>query len=140
GTISKRFELLKEVRPQATTFGYLMNATNPGNPLHRQAADNEARRLGINLEIIEVREPTERELSSAFDRMRSRGAAGVVIIPDAVFLLRAATIAKFARTHKLPSVGEGPGFVEAGVCLLSEAIEAYETVRWPEGKEPGGKG
>ena len=30
GSNAKRFELLQEVRPQATTFGYLMNATNPG--------------------------------------------------------------------------------------------------------------
>jgi putative ABC transport system substrate-binding protein len=33
GATPKYFELLKEVRPQATTFGYLMNATNPINPL-----------------------------------------------------------------------------------------------------------
>ena len=29
---------------------------------------------------------------------------------------------------------------EAELAALADAIEAYETVRWPEGKEPGGKG
>jgi len=114
GTMSKRFELLKAVRPQATTFGYLLNANNPINPLFRKDADDVARRLGMNLEIIEVKEPSEHELADAFDRMGSRGVAGVLIIPDAFFFISAPTIANVARIHKLPSVGEGPDFVDAG--------------------------
>ena len=34
-TSSKRLELLKEALPQAHTFGYLMNASNPGNPVFK---------------------------------------------------------------------------------------------------------
>jgi hypothetical protein len=29
---------------------------------------------------------------------------------------------------------------EAELATLTDVIEAYEAVRWPEGKEPGGKG
>ena len=29
---------------------------------------------------------------------------------------------------------------EAELAVITDAIEAYETVRWPLGKEPGGKG
>jgi hypothetical protein len=29
---------------------------------------------------------------------------------------------------------------EAELATLTDAIEAYEAVRWPDGKEPGGKG
>jgi len=29
---------------------------------------------------------------------------------------------------------------EAELEVVIDAIEAYEAVRWPEGKEPGGKG
>src|SRR4029077_7272088 len=29
---------------------------------------------------------------------------------------------------------------EAELVTLTDAIEAYESVRWPDGKEPGGKG
>ena len=35
GSSSKRLELLKEVRPNAITFGFMMNPTNPVNPIIR---------------------------------------------------------------------------------------------------------
>jgi putative tryptophan/tyrosine transport system substrate-binding protein len=112
GTNDKRFELLKEVRPQATTFGCLMNATNPGTPLSRKDADDAARTLGINLEIVEVKDQSE--LADAIDRMSSLGIAGLAIIPDPVLFSNTATIAKLALIHKLPSVGDGRSFVNAG--------------------------
>jgi hypothetical protein len=55
GVFGKRLELLKEVRPQATTFGYLLNATNPANQF-RRPVDDAARSLGLKLEIVEVKE------------------------------------------------------------------------------------
>jgi putative tryptophan/tyrosine transport system substrate-binding protein len=115
GTNAKRFELIKEVRPQATTFGFLMNSTNPGNPLLRKGADDAARRLGINLEVVEVKDQSE--LADAIDRMVSLGVAGLVINADPVLGSNAATIAKLALIHKLPSVGEARGFVNAGGLL-----------------------
>ena len=65
GENSKRLELLKEVRPQASTFGYFMNPTNPVHPFIREDLDDAVRTLGINLEIIEVRDQSE--LADAFD-------------------------------------------------------------------------
>jgi putative tryptophan/tyrosine transport system substrate-binding protein len=112
GSNAKRFELLKESRPQATTFGYLMNATNPGNPFFREEADDAARTLGINLKIIEVKDQSE--LADAIGRIASLGAAGLAIIPDPVLSSNAAKIAKLALIHKLPSVGDDRGFVNAG--------------------------
>jgi putative ABC transport system substrate-binding protein len=108
----KRFELLKEVRPQATTFGFLMNATNPGNPRTRSVAADAARVLGVKLEIIEVNEQSD--ISDAFGRMVSLGVEGLVIIPDPVLGSNDAAIAQLARAHKLPTVGEGRGFAFVG--------------------------
>jgi putative tryptophan/tyrosine transport system substrate-binding protein len=112
GSTGKWFQLLKEVLPQATTFGYLMNATNSGNPVWRRGADYVARTLGINIEIIEVKDQSE--LPEAIHRMRSLGVAGLVIFNDIVLDSNAATIAKLALIHKLPSVGAGRWFVDAG--------------------------
>jgi putative ABC transport system substrate-binding protein len=108
----KRFELLKELRPRGITFGYLMNAANPGNPFWRKEADDAARRLGIKLEIVEVK--PQSDIADAIDRMASLGIAGLTYIPDPVLGANSTMIAKLALTHKLPSLGDGPYFVEAG--------------------------
>jgi ABC-type uncharacterized transport system substrate-binding protein len=76
GSSSKRLELLKEVRPRATTFGFLQNAADPANPLiKKKDMDNAARILGIKLEIVEVKDRSE--LADASYRMEARGVAGV---------------------------------------------------------------
>jgi putative ABC transport system substrate-binding protein len=110
----KRLELLKEVRPQATRFGFLMNATNPNNLRLRMGALFVARELGIKLAIIEVKDQSE--LADAFGRMGPLGVEALAINPDPVLgtNANAATIAKLARSHKLPTVGEGPDFVDSG--------------------------
>jgi putative ABC transport system substrate-binding protein len=109
---SKRFELLKEVRQQATTFGYLLNASNPGNALFKKGAYEAAQTLGINLEIIEVKDQSE--IADAIDRLGSLGVEGLAIIADPVLTSNAAAIAERARIHRLPSVGDGQAFVDAG--------------------------
>src|SRR5262245_5774951 len=67
----KPLEVLKEVLPQATTFGILANSVNPGNSLSKEIFEEEARALGLRLEIFELKEQSE--FSYAFKRMRSLG-------------------------------------------------------------------
>jgi putative tryptophan/tyrosine transport system substrate-binding protein len=46
--------------------------------------------------------------------MRSLGVEGLGVNPDPVFGSNAAMITEFARIHKLPTVFNGAGFVNAG--------------------------
>jgi hypothetical protein len=64
-------QLLKEALPQAAVLGYLMNASNPGNPQFRSDLLKASKALGIRLEIIELKEQSE--LPDAFARMRLAG-------------------------------------------------------------------
>src|SRR5262245_3178661 len=107
----KPFELLKELRPQANTFGCLMNPSNPGNPRWKRVVDDAAGALGTKVEIIEAKGPSE--FADAFSRMKSVGVEGVTYIGDPVFASNLAAIAELARLHKFPSVGD-LGFVWAG--------------------------
>ena len=110
--IPKYFELLKEVLPQATTFGYLVNETNPIHAREgRKVLNYAGRRLGINVEIIGVKEPSE--LADAFDRMSARGVAGVAINPDPVLGSKAKMTAELAQKRRLPTVGDDPSFLFA---------------------------
>jgi putative ABC transport system substrate-binding protein len=89
-----------------------MNAANPGNPVWRKEADDAARTLGVKLEIVEVKQQSE--IADAINRMASHGVAGLLYIPDPVLGANSAMIAELTLRHKLPSVGDGPYFVEAG--------------------------
>ena len=115
----KRFEVLKELRPQATRFGYLMNATNPATPYMRKNSVDGARTIGVELEVIELRELSE--LAAAFDRLGSLGVDGVVIAADPVFLSNPAPFAELALSHKLPSVGDDPSYAKAGGLISRSA-------------------
>ena len=111
-TAAKPFELLKELRPEATKFGCLMHASNPANPHAKKLVEDAGRAHGFNVEFIELKE--ESELADAFGRMRSLRAEGIVALPDVVLGSSAAAIAELARLHRLPSVGDGHPFVNAG--------------------------
>jgi putative tryptophan/tyrosine transport system substrate-binding protein len=95
-----------------------MNAANPGNPFWRKEADDAARTLGMKLEIDEVKDQSE--IADAIDRMASLGVAGLTYIPDPVLGANSTMIAKLALTRKLPSVGDGRAFVEAGGLFAFE--------------------
>jgi putative ABC transport system substrate-binding protein len=74
----KKLELLKELTPHATRFGYLMNGNNPATPYLRKNNIDGARTIGIELEVIELKELSE--LAAGFDRLRSLGVEGVALM------------------------------------------------------------
>jgi putative ABC transport system substrate-binding protein len=115
----KVFELLKEVRPQATKFGLFMNANNPATPYMRKYAVDGSRSIGIELEIIELKDLSE--LPAAFDRLRSQGVEGVSVTTDPVFNSNPALFAELALKHKLPSSGDDRTFAKAGGLFARSA-------------------
>ena len=121
-TVVKSLELLKDMLPQATTFVYLLNATNPGNPHFRRAIEDAARQSGINVTVLEVREASE--LAEAFGQMVTLGAKGLAIIPDPMFGSSLKAIVALAVQYRLPTVFDSPAFVEHG------GLAAFSTNYW----------
>jgi putative tryptophan/tyrosine transport system substrate-binding protein len=110
--VPKKVELLKELVPQATRFGVLMDGNNPATPFLKKHAVDGARTIGLELEVIELKEVSE--FAAAFDRLRSLGVEGVVIGSDPIFFSNPAPSAELALAHKLPSVGDDRSFAKAG--------------------------
>jgi putative ABC transport system substrate-binding protein len=115
----KRFEVLKKVRPQSSTFGYLMNANNPATPYLRKHALEGARTIGIELEVIELKELSA--VAAAFHHFAALGVGGVAIASDPVFLSNPALFAELALSHKLSSVGDDPSYAKAGGLISRSA-------------------
>ena len=108
----KVLQLLREVRPEATRIAALRNISNPGSaPMWREtqtAADS----LGIQLQLVGVREA--KELEPAFAAMVRDRAAGVVILPDPLFLTERRRIAELAQQARLATVFQRKENADAG--------------------------
>jgi putative ABC transport system substrate-binding protein len=112
-TAGKVVEVLKEAVPRAKRVTILWNPDTPGMGLYKPHADRAAERLGVRLTYVGIRE------SEAFSRdrvVRSRPDA-LYVVPDPVVARHNEAIARFAAERKLPSIGTGKSFVEAGGLL-----------------------
>ena len=111
----KRLDLLRQVRPQATVFAYLLNAANPGNPFFISDVKDATDQMGVKVHVFEVKEIVE--LVGAFRRMTSLGAQGLLVIEDPLFSSNASTITELALQHQIPTVSGNLGFPAAGGLL-----------------------
>lgn len=81
--VAKQLEMLKEVSPKASRVAALTNPANPGNAPQLRAAEVAAQRLGMQLQPVEARNPTE--LDSAFAAMTGQSVDAVIVLTDVIF-------------------------------------------------------
>jgi ABC-type uncharacterized transport system substrate-binding protein len=108
----KRLELLKELIPKVSRVAVLSNPSNPiTRPLLRET-EAAARGLGVQLQVVEVRNSTE--LDSAFSAMTRERAGALVVIPDFVFMDQRMRIVDLAAKNRLPAMYAWREPVDAG--------------------------
>jgi ABC-type uncharacterized transport system substrate-binding protein len=112
----KRLQLLKEAVPKLARVAVLANQANPSfTALHLAQTRSAAERLGITVQPVEVRGPSE--LANAFTAMTRGHAEGVIILPDPMFGFHRKRIAELALQHRLPSTYDSKLFAEDGGLL-----------------------
>ena len=114
--IGKQFELLREVVPKVSRMTLLWNPTNPSHApsiSHVQAA---ARSLGMQLQLLEARDP--QEIDRAFAAMTREQAGALVVLPDAIFTNQVRQIAELAVQRRLPSIYGTIEYAEAGGFMV----------------------
>ncbi len=99
---AKQLELLKEAVPKVSRVAVLRNPGIPAHALIVREMETVAPSLRVQLQVVDVR--ASNEFESAFDVMTREGAAGVVVLPDALFLIHRARIADLAAKHRLPAM------------------------------------
>jgi putative ABC transport system substrate-binding protein len=102
GVIAKNLELLKEAVSTASRLALLWNPVPSAAETYREAVESAARKLGVPLQPIEVRE--RKELESAFSEMARARVQGVVVLPDPVFYTARTPIALMAARNRLPAI------------------------------------
>jgi putative ABC transport system substrate-binding protein len=109
---AKRLELLRELAPRATVIGFLTNPGNPETPPEVKDARDAARALGLELQVLSVR--NERDIDSVFATTTERRLEGLVTASDPFLGSRRDQVAALAARQALPAISYIREFAAAG--------------------------
>jgi putative ABC transport system substrate-binding protein len=109
---AKQLQLLKEAVPTARRIAFLWSPANVAAPPGVKTAEEAARSLGIELQVVGARAPEEFE--SAFRTMTDSRAQALLILADGMFFAHRARLAHLAVAHRLPTMLAAKEYVEAG--------------------------
>jgi ABC-type uncharacterized transport system substrate-binding protein len=112
----KQLELLKEVVPNVARVALLANPTNPHTPFIVSEAEMAARALGVQLHLLEVREPNE--LGSVFAAMTSARAEALLVLPDPMLSGQSGRIVELAAQSRLPAMYAELSWALAGGLMV----------------------
>jgi putative tryptophan/tyrosine transport system substrate-binding protein len=114
-TYGKGLELLKEAVPGVRRVAVLSNPANPYQPLAIENVTVVARSLGVQLQLLAVRDPNE--IDGAFAAMVRERAGALLVMTDPMFTGNRARLADLGVKHKLPSMHGVTESAEAGALL-----------------------
>lgn len=123
----KRLQLLKEAAPHVSRVAVLWDPTFETGPwLIRETKGPAPAALGIRLQLVEVRQPSELEASFA---MITRKGEGALLVQGSTMLMSQRTrLGEFMLKSRLPGMCTLREYVEAG-CLMSYGVDFTDAYR-----------
>ena len=100
--VTKQLELLKEVAPNVSRMAVLWNPDNPSGAAAMSHVKAAARSLGVEVQLVEARNP--QEIDRAFAAMTRERAGAVVVLPDAIYGNQIKQIVGLAAQRRLPAM------------------------------------
>ncbi len=124
----KRLELIRELLPQKSTIGVLVNPDNQDSLLE---IEDVARSTGQSLEVAKARNPDD--LEPAFTQLVRAQVGAVLVSNDALFFSQRVQLVALAKRHALPATYEFREFPAVGGLMsygpslagLSQKIGTY---------------
>jgi len=122
----KRLELLKELVPKLAQVAVLQNPSNASNPLQVTQTEAAARKLGVQLQLLEVRAPNDFE--TAFQAAVRGRAGALIVLDDPLTFTERTRIAALSTEHRLPTIS---GFGESAVAggLMAYGVDLPDHFR-----------
>jgi putative ABC transport system substrate-binding protein len=126
-TEPKRLELLRELRPHATTMAVLVNpASIPRAEFQLNDIQTAAHSVGQDINILNA--STIRDIDAGFAKLAQMRADALLVATDAFFFTRAPQLVVLAARHAIPTVYFRREFAAAG-GLMSYAANSNESYR-----------
>jgi len=114
-TVAIRMQMLREAAPDATVIGLIVNPGNPNAAPDTQEAQEAARKLGLELQVVSA--ANVQQIDAAVASLVQRRAQGLVINGDTLFTNRRQQFAALAMRHAIPVAAATRDMVEAGVLM-----------------------
>jgi putative ABC transport system substrate-binding protein len=137
----KHLELVREALPRATRIAYLVNPDNAAFGPNLKAMWSAARALKVQLQVVEVRGPSEYE--NTFAELARQRVDGIVLQEDTSFVTHAQRVGALATKHRIMAASN-VGFPDAGGVIgygpsVREMARraAYFVDRTLKGAKPG---
>jgi putative tryptophan/tyrosine transport system substrate-binding protein len=111
--VGKQLGILRDVVPQATSFGMLIHATNPSQRIIAKAAEAAAEKLASGIEIVTVENSDEVETRLA-QLAGTKGIKGVVVSNDPLFIADRTRLIDIFAQNRLPAIYPFRAQTEAG--------------------------
>ena len=101
--VAKRFELMHELLPAATTFAFLVNPANHAlAEADMREARETARALRMNLLILNAANPSE--IDAAFATLVREGAGALLTSSESLFMIHCDQLAALTARHAVPAL------------------------------------
>jgi len=123
---AKRLSLLKEAVPAMSRVAVLANPDFKPSSSMVTETRLAARALGVDTQVLEVREPLE--LGKAFGTMTTAKANALVVVPDPMFVAQRQRIVELAASRRIPAIYHLREFVQAGGLIFygADYVEAFQ--------------
>jgi putative ABC transport system substrate-binding protein len=118
--LAKQLELLSSAAPKAKTIHVLLNRANPANRFFVNTLSARARKLGLQLERIEIDHVGELDAALA----RAKGAP-LLVMGDPMFLRERTRIAELSIAHRIPGIFGARDYVAAGGLMFYNSSYAW---------------
>jgi putative tryptophan/tyrosine transport system substrate-binding protein len=122
----KRLGLLRQLVPQATTIGFLLNPSYP--PSEGQLKDAEEAARAMKQQIHILRADTDDDIDAAFETVTRRSVPALAVAAAPFFDTRRAKLVALAARHVVPTMYHFREFAEAG-GLVSYGIDPADVYR-----------
>jgi putative ABC transport system substrate-binding protein len=119
---AKRLEILKEIVPSGRRFA-LLSVPETKIPAQVQAIAGVATALGLDLQTVDVRGPTD--LAPAFASFQADGAEAINVLSSPMLFASREELGRLSLTYKLPAICEWREMAVAG-CVASYGYRLSE--------------
>jgi putative ABC transport system substrate-binding protein len=123
---AKRFGLLRELVPQATTIGVLLNPNFSPVAIQLREMQEAAYTLGLQLQVLQA--STDREIDSAFESVAQHRIPALAVTSDPFFTSRRDNIVTLAARDAVPVMYTFREYAVAG-GLMSYGIDLADVYR-----------